>query len=537
MRQVPTHDNSRCAKALNWRRGLANASRGRSVMDIAKLATAVTRSVAGEGGFRTMRRLLLSLIASAGAFTIAQNGALAQAASTPPSLQLNQGFFERLVQAYADEFKPAPSSAEAGAAATRRPPPFPPAPLASPPWSWPDWPFGGTPLIGGATPNSSGGNLMKALHGTSLGDFLNDNHIEIYGWAEGGMNLSTSHGKFGNLPAAYDYTPNLPMLNQAVVYVERVPDTVQQDHIDWGFRVIGVYGTDWRFLGMDGVFAEQLIKRDAQYGYDLPSFYGDIYIPWIGQGTDIRIGRYMTLPDIEADLALQNVFYSHSMYYTYDPFTQFGIVWSTRLTKNWVAQIGINAGSDNAPWTHSAKPTVTGCVQWNSDSSSDNVYVCANGTNDGRYAYNNVQLYVFTWYHKFTDRLWVGTEDYYEYERKVPNVSTNAGALIRGANGALCGSGNYCWAGAYALSFYVMYQLTDKDYVGLRNEGYYDARGQRTGFKTWYSENTLGWARWLSNSIAVRPEVRFDHAYDATPYSNGKARSQFTAAADLFIKF
>src|SRR6202041_2998309 len=116
---------------------------------------------------------------------------------------------------YADEFSPAPvqtaaEGATEGAPPTRRPPPFPQAPLASPPWPWTDWPFGGTPMLGGATPNSVGNNLMKALHGTSVGNFLSDNNIEVWGWINGGMNLSTSQGKKGNNPTGYDYDANLP---------------------------------------------------------------------------------------------------------------------------------------------------------------------------------------------------------------------------------------------------------------------------------------------------------------------------------------
>lgn len=485
---------------------------------------------------RLLFRLPVFAVASALLVHIAsaQTAASTQYPGVAAPVTLNGDFLQRLIEAYVDEFNPPPQPAAqpAETVLTRRPPPFPQAPLASPPWPWTDWPFGGAPLIGGATPNASGNNLMKALHGTALGDWMNDNHVEVWGWINGGFNLSTSQGKGGNLPAAYDYSANLPMLNQVVTYIERVPDTVQTDHLDWGFRMVGLFGTDYRFITMNGVFSSQLLKQDRQYGWDFSDFFFDLYIPWIGQGSDIRVGRYVTLPDIEADLALQNVFYSHSMYYTYDPFTQMGIVWSTRLTKNWMVQVGINAGNDNAPWTSSAKPTVTGCIQWNSDSSWDNVYVCANGTNDGRYAYNNVQFYVVTWYHKFTDRLWIATEDYYEYERKVPTVAT-----IPGANAAICNTGTMCWAGAYAFSFYAMFQLTDKDYVGIRNEAYWDVRGQRTGFKTWYSENTIGWVHWLSNSIALRPEIRFDHSYNGPSYNHGMANSQFTAAADVLIKF
>jgi hypothetical protein len=196
-------------------------------------------------------------------------------------------------------------------------------------------------------------------------------------------------------------------------------------------------------------------------------------------------------------------------------------------------QIGVNASSDVAPWENDAKPTVTGCLQWSSDSSWDTVYVCANGTNDANYGFNNVNLYQFMWYHKITDRLWVATEDYYEYQKNVPTVST-----IPGANAALCPApATECTAGVYAASLYVMYQLTDRDYIGLRNEAFDDVRGQRTGFATWYTENTLAWVHWLTPSIEVRPEIRYDHSYNAAAYGNGTKNSQFVFASDIIVKF
>jgi hypothetical protein len=499
------------------------------------------RTMRSLGGFFMRRSLIRSLpaiglLVSVHAAAFAQNAPLAQKAPTSQPTPSDGGFIARLFDAYAVEFNPpppAPAGQTAAAPLGRLPAPFPPAPLAAPPWPWPDWPFGGTPLLGGATPNSSGNNLMKALSGTSTGDFLKDNHIEIWGWVDAGFNLSTSSGTNGNAPAGYYFNANTAQLNQAVVYIERVPDTVQRDHLDWGFRVVNLYGTDYREVTMEGIFSDQLTKHNLVYGYTPANFYFDLYIPWIGQGSNIRVGRYTTLGDIEADLDYQNVFDSHSLYYTYDPFTQFGIVWSTRLTKNWMVQVGLNASSDVAPWASDAKPTVTGCLQWTSDSSWDTAYLCANGTNNANYGFNNVNLYQFMYYHKITDRLWVATEDYYEYQNNVPTVST-----IPGANPALCPPPEtQCTAGAYAASFYVMYQLTNRDYVGLRSEAFDDVRGQRTGFASWYSENTLGWVHWLTPSIEIRPEIRYDHSYNAAAYDNGTRNWQFVFATDILIKF
>jgi Putative beta-barrel porin-2, OmpL-like. bbp2 len=478
-----------------------------------------------------MRLSLIRSLSAIGLFVSVPAAAFAQNAPTAQATSSDQGFLQRLFNAYADEFNPpppTPAAQTAAAASGRLPPPFPPAPLSAPPWPWTDWPFNGTPSLGGSTPNSEGNNLMKALDGTPTGDFLKDNHIEVWGWVDAGANLSTSHGRNGNAPAGYDFNPNTAQLNQAVIYVERLPDTTQFDHIDRGFRIINLYGTDYREVTMEGIASDALTKHNALYGYTSANFYGDLYIPWIGQGSDLRFGRYTTLPDIEADLDYQSVFDTHSLQYTYDPFTQFGAAWSTRLSRNWMVQVGLNAGNDVAPWEADARPTTTACLQYNSDSSWDNVYICDNGSNNAKFGFNNVNLYEFVWYHKITDRLWAATEDYYEYQRDVPTVSTIPGAPSTGD-------------GMYGRSILV----DSLPHVSAHGQGLHrlaqrafdDVRGQRTGFAGWYSENTLGWTHWLSPSIEVRPEIRYDHFYNGLAYDNGMKKNQLAVASDIIIKF
>ena len=68
---------------------------------------------------------------------------------------------------------------------------------------------------------------------------------------------------------------------------------------------------------------------------------------------------------------------------------------------------------------------------------NDNLYACANGINDGKYAYNNLQQYDATWYHKFSKTVHMATETWYMYERDVPAL----GGEIQpetGANAAYC---------------------------------------------------------------------------------------------------
>ena len=60
---------------------------------------------------------------------------------------------------------------------------------------------------------------------------------------------------------AYMYTPNKLQLDQVVVYIERVPDTVQTGHIDWGFRLSTLYGENYRYTTAYGIASYQLLNK------------------------------------------------------------------------------------------------------------------------------------------------------------------------------------------------------------------------------------------------------------------------------------
>jgi len=67
--------------------------------------------------------------------------------------------------------------------------------------------------------------------------------------------------------------------------------------------------------------------------------YVDLYFP-VMHGLDVRIGRFISIPDIEAQLAPNNFTYVHSLTYTYDNFTNTGILNTLAVTKNWMVQLG-----------------------------------------------------------------------------------------------------------------------------------------------------------------------------------------------------
>jgi len=124
---------------------------------------------------------------------------------------------------------------------------------------------------------------------------------------------------------------------------------------------------------------------------------------------NIRLGRFISVPGIEAQLAPNNYIFSHSLLYAIDPFTDTGLIATVKLNDQWLVQLGITSGHDVAPWTPDAKPSGTACLSYTTISANEHLYVCANGINNGKYAHNNLQPYDATWYHKFSKTIHMAT--------------------------------------------------------------------------------------------------------------------------------
>lgn len=446
-----------------------------------------------------------------------------QSSSSDSGHVLKGNFFDRLAQFYDQDW--AGTSPSRPAPAKRGLP----APLDAPPFPSSDWGYGGSPDIG--APDGNTYPLMSALH-------LENSRTKVYGWVASSINFSTSNQN--NFPVAYDVFPDKIEVNQAVVYIERLPDTVQKDHFDWGFHLTSFWGTDYRFTTAKGYFSEQLLASNKQYGFDPVLEYADLYFP-VKDGLDIRLGRFLSVPGIEAQLAPNNYNMTHSLLYTIDPFTDTGIIGSLKLNPQWIVQLGLSGGHDVALWTPDATPSAIFCLDYSTASNNDNFYGCANGINSGKYAYNNLQDYDFTWYHKFDSRWHMATETWYMYERDVPNVAGNVLNPIApetGANGAFCSAGELrCTAPEFAVVHYINREVNSKFMMGLRTDLVDDRKGQRTGFVTKYTENTLYMTRYWGSTIMLRPELRFDHSWDLAAYNNGKARNQLFFGMDLIYKF
>jgi hypothetical protein len=460
--------------------------------------------------------------------------------STCPACKGN--FFQRLGRAYWDDWHPGPDT---GGRPKYRGYPMP---VSNPPFPFNVWPIGGTVWIG--YPNATAYPLTTALQNGKHGDWWKKANVQLYGWVDLGMNISTSHdGPYANAPAAYAQVANSFVLNQFTFYIERTPDTVQTDHFDWGFRLTNLYGFDYRFTTANGYFSQQLLNNPKangtignKYGYDPVMAYLDLYFPKVGQGMDVRIGRYISLPDIEAQLAPNNYTYSHSLTYTYDCYTQTGINATIKWSNHWTTQFGLSAGCEAAPWAPDRKLTGNACLGYSWSEGRDNLYVCANSINDGRYNYNNLAAYYATWYHKFGHSRWHASwETWYQYMSHTPNVlNPNASSLLlTNSNGAVCNDSTTltCFAPDWATVSYIARDFGKRDFVTVRNEYFNDMRGQRTGYRTKYSEHLISWNRWVGSTIVFRPELRYEHAYDSPAYDSGLKKSQLMFAADVIFFF
>ncbi len=480
--------------------------------------------------------------------------------NAPVSATLDQSFFHRLGRAYVADW----SGNALGNPVTpaRR---TTPAPITSPPFPAPDWPIGGTPVIG--APDTQTYPLMQAIN-------QNKSRYKIYGWVEVGANGSTNNrGNAGkgipaNFPSAYDEYPNTIQLDQLALYYERIPDTVQTKHFDWGWRLTGLYGVDYRFTTAKGMLSQQLLVKNSQYGFDPVMAYLDLYTPKVARGMDVRIGRYISLPDIEAQLAPNNYTYSHSILYTFDCYTQTGMNVTVKLNRHWTVQGGISPGCDVMPWTTDAKVTGNTCIVYTWSNGGNALNGCANSLNDGKYAYNNLSAYYLTFYHRINAAWHTDTEGWYQYMRQVPNVywynGTDLGTGIQYANtpstpwpeatnyrpgsgaatlnfGAVCTSPLLlasaqparCYAPEWAITNYVEHSFwKNSASLNIRTEVVDDIKGQRTGTPGIYEEHMVGFDFWAGSTITFRPELSYIHAFSPC-YAGADGKKVCTRALDI----
>jgi hypothetical protein len=444
-----------------------------------------------------------------------------------------------------------PSVTDQAAGSTPKAPTAParralPAPLPSPPMPSGEWQ--GYPLIGVPPDPINQWPLMKALQGTWPGDFLASERVKVYGWLNASGNLSTAHNS--NTPDSYWIVPNSVQLDQAVVRAERQVNSVQTDHVDWGFRSTVLFGTDYRYMTAGGWWPadKELLKHNFLYGVDFTEQYIDVYVPEVVQGIIFRVGRWIACPDIETQFAPDNYMGTHSILFTFDTYTQTGVMATLMLNKQWTVQACINCGDDMAPWYKGAIPCGMFGIRWVSKDNNDSIYAVLNQINNAEFrhfildgqpaGHDNFNYPVVTWQHRFNDIVHTKTEAYFMWQRDAevggtPSIGPTEAFGGGGGNGTLLPGISY----AYGTVNYTMFHISPKDFITVRNEWWKDERGMRSGFPGTYTSHAIGLTHNFTPELQVRPEIGYYRNWTNPAFDLGVRQGILLAGVDVTLRF
>jgi hypothetical protein len=370
---------------------------------------------------------------------------------------------------------------------------------------------------GASAPAPDRSPLMRALQGTWYGAVLDDNRLAVSGWES--MTFTASTDRNQQLPMGFNYLANQFTLQQSWLRLERVIDPNATEPT-WGFRSdTGLVGIDYRFTLARGLLDHQLTANNGQpnrYGIDPVQFYGELYLPNVGAGLDVKVGRFFAQFGVESIDTTQNAVYSRAYNFIYNPFTNTGLLTTLKFNDTWSVQNGLVTGSDVfiAP---EANLTYLGSVKWAPPTGSDSLLVSVI-VGKGRYnaarAFSNPELLDVFYVHKFSDRLTYTADATYSFQTGFPSVG---------------------FVNNWAVVQYLTYRLTPRLSATTRLELFDDVQGQRTGFKGLYTAVTTGFTYKPVPNLWFRPEVRFDDNSESRPYE-GKP-NLFTAALNMMIRW
>jgi hypothetical protein len=389
---------------------------------------------------------------------------------------------------------------------------------------------------------------MKALQGTWYGDDLNTERVRVYGWINASANVSSAHN--ANTPDSYWIAANKIEFDQFVLRAERQVDTVQTDHIDIGFRSTVLFGMDYRYMTAGGWWPAdtQLLKHNFLYGVDFTEQYIDVYVPWVAQGMVVRVGRWIACPDIETQFAPDNYMGTHSILFTFDTYTQTGVMATIMLNKQWTVQACINAGDDMAPWYQGAIPCGMVGVRWVSLDNNNSVYAVLNQINNANFrrfnldnqpaGHDNFNYPVVTWQHRINELIHTKTEAYFMWERNaVLGGTVSIGPPKWYGGGGGIGADIPGTALTYGAVNYTMFQISQKDFITIRNEWWKDQDGERSGFPGTYTSHAIGLTHNFTPLLQVRPEIGYYRNWTEPAFDLGTKHGIVLAGVDVTLRF
>lgn len=337
--------------------------------------------------------------------------------------------------------------------------------------------------------------------------------VRPYGWvAASATTTLTPHGERREARVFDDFADGVH-LNQAYLALERTPD--EERAFDLGGKVAGIFGTDARFLHAAGWMDDQ----DGDEQADLLEA-NLVARAAVGCGLTLKVGRFTTplgyevIEEPNVPLPSRGLLFGYAI-----PFTHVGGLLAWQVDKTVKLSYGLVRGWDvgddnNDAWSH-----LFG-FGWTSPQGGDTVtlqaIVGAERPDDDDHLRTVVDLVWAidlspTWKAAFSAD--VGHE-----QDAVPD-------------------GDAMWWGA---ATYLSFAPDDRVTFTLRLEGFRDRDGTRLGTPATLSDVTFG-ADWKPipsfANLRLRPEVRWDHAWDGPFFDGARERDQLSLSLGAIVTF
>jgi hypothetical protein len=357
-------------------------------------------------------------------------------------------------------------------------------------------------------------DLVEVVRPTALGRALDRARVRPYGWIEAA--LTTSPDTDGDVRTArvFDDDAEGFRLHQAVFGLERQPEA--GCCFDWGFKAVGLWGTDARFLHQRGLLDDQ----DGEEQWDLLEAHALLRFP-AGRGLTVKAGKWTTPMGFEVIEAPNNLLPSRSFLFGWAiPFTHTGVLATLQAGAKTSVSYGVVLGWDvwddpNDALTHYAGASFA--TPSDRDTFVVNAMLGPEQEDDEEDLRGVLDV---TWTH-----LWS------ECTKTVVNADVGV------EENAAPDGDDASW---YGIAGYVNRKFGDRLSATLRAEWFRDEDGSRLGAEADLFEATIGldWTpfRCFPN-LHVRPEARWDHSLDGPFFDDGEDEDQFSLTLDFVLTF
>ena len=372
--------------------------------------------------------------------------------------------------------------------------------------------------------------LMLGLDYVGLAKPLDDAKINIYGFVAGSYTFDWGQPPGDNITGrVFDVQHDDLELEQADIQVERLIDiasVAETKTVDVGGKVELIYGQDARFIHANGLnfYGGNAPQLDPKNQFDLVQAYVDVGVP-VGNGLNIRVGKFVTLLGFEVINPTANPFFSHSYSFGYAiAFTHVGVLGTYKIDDHFTLDLGVTRGWDQSLEDNNGRSIdVMSRLTWAVDDKTTAYFTTtigpeAAGDSSGWwYSLNGI------FSRKVTDELTLSADTVYTYYEAGSNFDSSQQ-----------------W---YGVAGYASYKINDYVTANLRGEWFDDNDGYRFGsVPNQVYEATAGVtvhpfpADKFGQNLSFRPEIRYDYSNKAF-FDAGTDHDQWTLAVDAIYQF